>query len=214
MTRQNALPTQFTELQQDASGMVQPVAVINLITAKQYKESRTKRDRTWEKSNPANSYRIPADLRIPAKDISASLVSIAAEYLTTISSVAAALMAFSLAHLRSGKLEIEARPKAERRTLTLDWTELKDGWPRDIKPRKRKSKESVVVKERHVFLGYRWGADLDKQINAIVKQTGVPGGEVVVFLLSYAIKKYQEGQLSLTPKTITVTNQVNPAWGA
>jgi len=206
MTRQNALPTPST-------GLIQPVEVISLITAKQDKESRSKRDRTWEKSNPANSYRIPADLRIQAKDISANLVSIAAEYLTTISSVAAALMAFSLSHLRSGKLEIEVRPKAERRTLTLDWTELKDGWPQEIKPIKKKTKNTVLVKERHVFLGYRWGADLDKQINALVKQTGVPGGEVVVFLLMYAIKKYQEGQLSLIPKTVTVTNQVNPTWG-
>lgn len=205
MTRQNALPTPTT-------GLIQPVEVISLITAKQEKESRAKRDRTWEKSNPANSYRIPADLRIQAKDISASLVSIAAEYLTTISSVAAALMAFSLSHLRSGKLGIEVRPKAERRTLTLDWTELKDGWPQEIKPIKKKTKNTVLAKERHVFLGYRWGADLDKQINALVKQTGVPGGEVVVFLLMYAIKKYQEGQLSLIPKTVTVTNQVNPTW--
>ncbi len=206
MTRQNALPTPST-------GLIQPVEVISLITAKQEKEARAKRDRTWEKSNPANSYRIPADLRIQAKDISANLVSIAAEYLTTISSVAAALMAFSLSHLRSGKLEIEVRPKAERRTLTLDWTELKDGWPQEIKPIKKKTKDTVLVKERHVFLGYRWGADLDRQINALVKQTGVPGGEVVVFLLMYAIKKYQEGQLSLIPKTVTVTNQVNPTWG-
>jgi len=213
MTRQNALSQQTAELQKDASGMVQPVAVVNLITAKQEKESRAKRDRTWEKGNPANSYRIPADLRIPAKDISASLVSIAAEYLTTISSVAAAFMAFSLSHLRSGKLEIAARPKPERRTLSLDWTELENSWPQEIKPRKRKSKDNVLAKEKHIFLGYRWGADMDKQINAIVQQTGVPGGEVVVFLLKYAIQKYQEGQLSLIPKTVTVTNQVNPGWG-
>lgn len=214
MTRQNILSTPSSELQADASGMVPPVAVISLITAKQDKESRSKRDRTWEKGNPANSYRIPIDLRVSAKDISASLVSIAAEYLTTISSVAAALMSFSLSHLRSGKLEIEGRPKAERRSMTLDWTELENGWPQEIKPLKRKSKDSVLVKEACVFLGYRWGADLDRQINAIAKQTGVPGGEVVVFLLRYAIKKYQAGQLSLVPKTITVTNQVNPAWGS
>ena len=112
MTRQNALPTPST-------GLIQPVEVISLITARQEKESRSKRDRTWEKSNPANSYRIPADLRIQAKDISANLVSIAAEYLTTISSVAAALMAFSLSHLRSGKLEIEVRPKAERKEILV-----------------------------------------------------------------------------------------------
>lgn len=213
MTRQNALSQQTAELQKDASGMVQPVTVVNLITAKQEKESRAKRDRTWEKGNPANSYRIPADLRIPAKDISASLVSIAADYLTTISSVAAAFMAFSLSHLRSGKLEIAARPKPERRTLSLDWTELENSWPQEIKPHKRKPKDNVLVKEKHIFLGYRWGADMDKQINAIVQQTGVPGGEVVVFLLKYAIQKYQEGQLSLIPKTVTVTNQVNPGWG-
>lgn len=214
MSRQNALAPQSIELHKDASGMVQPVAVASLITAKQDKESRAKRDRTWEKGNPANSYRIPAELRIQAKDVSATLVSIASEYLTTISSVAAALMAFSLSHLRSGKLEIEARPKPERRTLTLEWTELKDGWPREIKPRKNKTKDNVLVKENPVFLGYRWGADLDKQINAIAEQTGVPGGEVVMFLLIYALKKYQEGKLSLIPKTVTVANQVNPVWGS
>jgi len=215
MSRQNAISHPSAELQKDISGMVQPIEVVSLITtAKHDKESRARHDRTWEKGNPAKSYRIPADLRVPAKDISASLVSIASGYLTTSSSVATALISFSLSQLRSGKLEIEAHPNPERRTMTLDWMELEDGWPREIKPLKSKAKNNaLVVKENHVFLGYRWGADMDKQINATAKQTGVSAGEVVVFLLTYAIKKYKTGQLSLIPKTVTVTNQVNPSWG-
>lgn len=45
MTRQNALPIPSTELKRDSSGLIQPVEVISLITAKQDKEARAKRDR-------------------------------------------------------------------------------------------------------------------------------------------------------------------------
>lgn len=213
MARQNAFHHRTTILPTDADGMIQPVDVTHMIpTARQAKESRTRRRRDWEKKNPSNSYRVPSELHMRAKEISASLSSIAGEYLSTTSSVAAAFVTFSLSHLRSGKLTIEPHPNPERRTLTLHWTEVENGWPKEIKPLKRK-KEGVLAKKDSIFLGYRWGADIDKQIEAIAKQTGVPGGEVVVFLLNHAIEAYRRGQLTLTPEAVVVTNKVTSSYG-
>lgn len=213
MTRQNPLSPGNAALPKDASGMIQPVDMASMIpTAKQAKENAKRDERGWEKKNPSSSYRVPSNLCIRAKDINASLVNIAAEFMTTSSSAAAALIAFSLSHLREGRLMIEARPtKPERRTLSLDWTETESGWPKEVKAARKKKKDDVRITERPVFLSYRWGADIDKQIEAVAKRTGVPGGEVVVFLLNYAIKAYQDGHLSLVPKSVVVANKVTPS---
>ena len=115
MPRQNALER---HLQKDASGLVQPVEVMNIIpTARQEKESRAKRTRSWEKKNRSHSYRIPVELHMPARDLSASLSGIASEFLTSASNVAEAFMAFSLSHLHSGRLTIQSKPNPERQEL-------------------------------------------------------------------------------------------------
>ena len=211
MPRQNALER---HLQKDASGLVQPVEVMNIIpTARQEKESRAKRTRSWEKKNRSHSYRIPVELHMPARDLSASLSGIASEFLTSASNVAEAFMAFSLSHLHSGRLTIQSKPNPERRSLSLEWKEVESGRPREVKPGTKK-KKNEWLEARPVFLSYRWSADISNQIQAIVTKTGVSGGEVVVFLLSHALQAYQAGHLIITPHSVVVTNTVTPSWGA
>ena len=211
MPRQNALER---HLQKDASGLVQPVEVMNIIpTARQEKESRAKRTRSWEKKNRSHSYRIPVELHMPARDLSASLSGIASEFLTSASNVAEAFMAFSLSHLHSGRLTIRSKPNPERRSLSLTRKEVESGRPREVKPGTKKKKNEWL--EAHpVFLSYRWSTDISNQIQAIVTKTGVSGGEVVVFLLSHALQAYQAGHLIITPHSVVVTNTVTPSWGA
>jgi len=211
MPRQNALER---HLQKDASGLVQPVEVMTIIpTARQEKESRAKRTRSWEKKNRSHSYRIPVELHMPARDLSASLSGIASEFLTSASNVAEAFMAFSLSHLHSGRLTIQSKPNPERSTLSLEWKEVESGRPREVKPGTKK-KKNEWLEARPVFLSYRWSADISNQIQAIVTKTGVSGGEVVVFLLSHALQAYQAGHLIITPHSVVVTNTVTPSWGA
>lgn len=211
MPRQNALER---HLQKDASGLVQPVEVMNIIpTARQEKESRAKRMRSWEKKNRSHSYRIPVELHMPARDLSASLSGIASEFLTSASNVAEAFMAFSLSHLHSGRLTIQSKPNPERRSLSLEWKEVESGRPREVKPGTKK-KKNEWLEARPVFLSYRWSADISNQIQAIVQKTGVSGGEVVVFLLSHALQAYRAGHLIITPHSVVVTNTVTPSWGA
>ena len=211
MPRQNALER---HLQKDASGLVQPVEVMTIIpTARQEKESRAKRTRSWEKKNRSHSYRIPVELHMPARDLSASLSGIASEFLTSASNVAEAFMAFSLSHLHSGRLTIQSKPNPERRSLSLEWKEVESGRPREVKPGTKK-KKNEWLEARPVFLSYRWSADTSNQIQAIVTKTGVSGGEVVVFLLSHALQAYQAGHLIITPHSVVVTNTVTPSWGA
>ena len=210
MSRQNALDK---HLQKDASGLVQPVEVMNIIpTARQVKESRAKRTRTWEKKNRSHSYRIPAEFHVEARDLSANLSGIASEFLTSASNVAEAFMQYSLTHLHSSQLTIQSKPNPERRSLSLDWREVENGWPREVKP-KIKKKKSEWLEARPVFLSYRWSADTSIQIQGIVKRNGVSGGEVVIFLLNYALQAYLAGRLVLTPHSVVVSNTVTSSWG-
>ena len=213
MARQNALsPTH--NIPKDADGKYLPVEPASLFqTAKQEKESRPKQTRKWEKDNPTRAYRVPRSLILKAKDIQSSVVSVAEDYLTTASSMAALLMTYALSHLRAGNFTIEGRPKSERRTLSLEWTEVEQGWPREIKPRKPKKKDSTVLTGVQTVMGYRWSEDMHMQIKAIVKQTGVSSGEVVIYLLDYSLTAYRAGKFIPSIEPVTIANKA-VAWGA
>lgn len=217
MPRQNLLNIKQFETAPDQPAFIQPVELLKLLTHESRDEPEPKKNRDWEKKNRSFCYRVPAELAVQARDINAILATLAAEYMTTNSSVAAALMSFSLSHLRAGKLQIEGRPKVHRRNLSLDWSELTNGWPRDVRPTRRAVKKAdpepkLMAEQKHIYIGYRWGQDLDTQAGAISRQTGVPAGEVVVYLLMYAIQNYKAGKLGLTPKSVTVSNHVTPTW--
>jgi hypothetical protein len=212
MTRQNALSPAL-KIPKDENGNYLPVDPISLFqTAKQEKESRPKQTRNWEKGNRPRTYRAPRSLSVKAKDIQSSVVSVAEDYLTTASSMAALFMTYALTHLRAGNLAIEGQPKLERHTLTLEWTEVEQGWPREIKPRKSK-KKSVLPQEKRVYISYRWSDDLHTQIQAIVKQTGVASGEVVAYLLDYSLAAYRAGKFSPKIEPVTIANKA-VSWGS
>jgi hypothetical protein len=211
MPRQNPLPPNPLGLPTDESGLVLPVSVASLITSRQAKESRAKRKRKWEKDNPAIRYRIPLELHVRARQISTALESIANDYMTTVSSVAAAFMESSLSHVHSGELILEGQPKPERRKMALRWDETKSGWPREIKSVRKKSK--VLEKQKPVFLAYRWGADINNQVRGIITETGIASGDVVVRLLEYALSLYRAGRLTPRIESIAVSNKMT-VWGS
>ncbi len=215
MSRQNPMPHTTTHNNED--GPVKPVEVTSLFsiqTAAQHKATSAKRTRTWEKNHRTIGYLIPIELQVRAKDIREKMNSIANEHLTTVSSVASAFMQFSLSHLHANKLTLIGRPKTERRTLTLHWTESQDGWPKDIKQVNRNKKMNPLITPRRLYLGHRWGEDIDAQIIALRKKTAVSSGEIVVYLLGYALNAYQSGRLHLHSESVTVANQVSPIFGS
>jgi hypothetical protein len=203
MSRQNPI-------QQPVSA-VQPVEASSLFqvkTAMEDKRTRLKRTRNWEKQNRAIGYLIPKELHLKAKGISESLLPIAAERMTTVSSVATAFMQYALLHVHANKLTLRGMPNAERRTMTLHWKEIEKGWPREIKPLKKHRQESVLTKPKPMHLAHRWGADIDREIRALSKNSGTARGEVVVFLLGYALDAYKSGNLILESEAIEVANRV------
>ncbi len=214
MPRQKIYPSALNNIPKDENGNYLPVETLSILqTPKQAKESRARRERKWERNNRAKTYRVPAALNLKAKDIQASLVSIASEYLTTTSSMAAAFMDYALTHLRAGKFQIDAQPKPERRTLTIEWKEIEEsGWPREIKACRPK-KANALMREERIFFGYRWSEDLNRQVQAIIKQTGISGGEVVAYLLSYSISAYRAGKLIPEITSVTISNKVS-TWGS
>ncbi|MBK8781704.1 MAG: hypothetical protein IPO22_07815 [Anaerolineales bacterium] len=193
MSRQDA----FAHLKKDAQ---EPVKIIP--------QARTqKRDnRAWDRAHRGMSYRIPSSLHVQAKDIRATILGLAHQHMTSTSSVANALMGFSLAHVRQGKLVIEARPNANRRKMILTWAESSE-WPQEIQPAKR----AIKMGNANVVLTYRWGKDVSTQIKALAG-TEVSVGEVVVFLLSYAVEAHKQGHLRLKEEAFVVSQKVSPTW--
>ena len=193
MPRQDA----FAHLKKDAQ---EPVKIIPL--ARQQKRD----NRAWDRAHRGMSYRIPSPLHEQAKDVRASILGLAHQHMTSASSVAAALMGFSLAHVRQGKLVIEARPNAKRRKMMLTWAEA-DEWPQEIQPTKR----AIKTADADVVLTYRWGKDVGTQIKALAG-VEISVGEVVVFLLRYAIEAHKEGHLRLKEEAFVVSQKVSPTW--
>ena len=193
MSRQDA----FVHLKKEAQ---EPVNIIP--------QARTqKRDnRAWDRAHRGMSYRIPSSLHEQAKDIRAIILGLAHQHMTSTSSVANALMGFSLARVRQGKLLIESRPNANRRKMILTWAESSE-WPQEIQPAKR----AVKIGNSEIVLTYRWGKDVGMQIKALA---GVElcVGEVVVFLLSHAIEAHKQGNLRLKEEAFVVSQKVSPTW--
>jgi len=195
MPRRNA----FDRLRKDPQ---QPIATIPRA------QEKRRENRTWDQAHPVISYFIPSPFNEQAKDIRAVILALSQKHMTTISSVATAFINFSLAHIRQGKLRIETRPNAARRKLTLTWEEVEDGWPQETP---QPSKHDKKNKAKNLYLGYRWGRDVDAQIKALAGESISPG-EIVVFLLTYAINAHKKGRLRLKEETVVVAQKVSATW--
>jgi len=193
MPRQDA----FAHLKKDAQ---EPVKIIPL--ARQQKRD----NRAWDRAHRGMSYRIPSLLHEQAKDVRASILGLAHQHMTSTSSVAAALMSFSLAHVRQGKLVIDAHPNANRRKMILTWAEA-DEWPQEIQPARR----AIKTADADVVLTYRWGKDVGTQIKALAGAE-ISVGEVVVFLLHYALEAHKQGHLRLKEEAFVVSQKVSATW--
>lgn len=194
MTRRNPLD----RLRSDAQS---PIATIPLA------QGHKRDNRAWDRAHPGISYRIPLPLHVQAKDIRATILGLAHQHMTSTSSVANALMSYSLAQVRQGKLAIEARPNVNRRKMILTWMEA-DEWPQEI-PQHTKHANNTKVKA--VYLNYRWGKDVDSQIKALAGKA-ISVGEVVVFLLHYALEAHKQGHLRLKEEAVVVSQKVSPTW--
>jgi len=189
MTRRNALERLRNNAQDPISSI--PLA-----------RGRKRSNRSWDRVHRGISYFVPAILNEQAKVVRASILALAQNHMTNTSSVAAALIEFSLTHARQGKLVVEARPNANRRKMALTWEEV-DGWPQKIP---QVVKRIVKDKTKNIYLNYRWDRELDMQIKALAGEAISPG-EVVVFLLNYALAAHKQGRLMLKEEAIAVTKK-------
>ena len=149
---------------------------------------------------------IPAALHLRAKDIRSLILGLAYRHMTSSSSVATALMNYSLTHVRQGEFHIEARPNPRRRKMSLTWEEG-DDWPQEIETAQRPPKKAAAT----LILTYRWGRDVDQQIKALAG-VEVCIGEVMVRLLDYALDSHKKGRFRLKEEAVVVSQRVSPTW--
>ena len=210
MTRQNAFAPQST-LPKDESGFTMPTPVSDVIPiAKQMKQARSNtRNRSWDKAHPTSSYRIPAELYLRASDVRTFILHLAEDKMTSVGVIANAMMTYALGHVREGKLHIAPHPKADRRKLTLMMVEV-NGWPRDPKQLST-PKTSPKKKAPSVVLSYRWSKENNMQIKAL-SGNAISEGELVVFLLNYAMEGYIGGSLQFQEVMHTASQIVGATW--
>ena len=194
MTRRNALD-RLRNNPQD------PISFIPLA------QRRKRSNRSWDQVHRGISYFIPTSLNEQAKDIRADILALAQNHITNTSNIAAALIAFSLTHVRQGKLVVEARTNANRRKMALIWEEMNERPQKIPQPLKRVVKD----KTKDMYLNYRWGRDMDTEIKSLAGDAISPG-EVVVFLLNYALAAYKGGRLMLKEDVAVLTKKVTPTW--
>ncbi len=160
-------------------------------------------ERVWEQEHRGASYFIPTALNEKAKDIRASILALAQRHMTTTSSVATALMNYALRDVRLGKVTLDPRPNPRRRKMTLILEETKD-WPQEIpQPLKR-----AIKTTKDFVLTYRWGRDINAQIKSL-SGDHISAGEVVVFLLDYALAEYKNGKCKFRETAITLAQEVS-----
>jgi hypothetical protein len=198
--RRSAFQRAGAHLQQTpSSGFVpshEPLTTIPLTAKKQRADHRA-----WEKSHPSNSYYIPEHLLEEAKNIRDEIKAITSENMTNTTSVATALIEYALKNVRKGELEISAQPNPLRRKMTVKLVEA-DGWP---KPKSEKNSRPTKAHKRMnrliAYLNYRWGTDIDRQIE-VLAGTALSKGEVVIFLLHYALTAYNKGRIKFVAQPV------------
>ena len=91
--------------------------------------------------------------------------------------------------------------------MTLAWEESRDRLPQEIpQPRKLPAQG-----RKELYMNYRWGRDVDMQIKALAG-TAIAPGEIVVFLLHYALAAYRDGVMRLKEETVVVSQKVSSTW--
>ncbi len=190
----------FARLKQPLSpapvGGTQPPRPIDLIP----RPKKRRRRRDWERVNPTQSYKIPADFHDRAKAVRKALLGLAQQYQSTVDDVARALMGAALAAVREGEIQLEYRPNPQGRKMSVEVVRA-GGWPQKElpKPKQRTRKKPLVM-------AFRWSAEVGKEITRLAGEA--PKGAVVVLLLEAALERVKAGKWGLRPRPVAVKQEV------
>jgi hypothetical protein len=91
--------------------------------------------------------------------------------------------------------------------MSLVWAEVENSLPQDIP----QPKKLMTKSQKDLYINYRWGRDVDLQIKALAG-TAIAPGEIVVFLLQYALAAYRNGTMRLKEETVVVSQKVSSTW--
>ncbi len=163
-------------------------------------EPRKKRERTWEKAHQGQV----ATYRGVAPEMHQTLLHLAESLSVPVDEVARAFLEFSLAHHKSGDLPIHPHPKAQRMTLYPDGsaasTKKSEGWLKEAFSSSRpgkKGKKGSQPKRWEARVSYRLPVTLKQEVKDLADDHTVGVGELVFFLLQYALIAYERGDLRL-----------------
>ena len=173
-------------------------------------EPRKKTKQKWKKSSHGeiSTYRgIPTETH-------QTLINLANSLGVPVDEVVRTLLEFGIAHYRSGDLELNPHPKAQRMTLFPDgilvptlhpqnWLHEAFPLPKSVKRGKKKSTES---KPWEVRVSYRLPSSLKSEVKQIANTHTVGVGELVLFFFKFGLEAFESGRLKLEPHIKVVGN--------
>ena len=174
-------------------------------------QPRKKRNRDWEKKHQAET----VTYRGVPKEVQNWVERVADGLLVPRDEVVRAFLEFGLSQYQSGQLTIFAYPKAQRMTLypeskfasavpvkqntdVQNWLDV--AFPttaRKVSEKNKSKKENPASWKIRVT--YRIPIQLKEEIRSMAEEHTLPVGEVVWFLIEYALKAYRDGKLNLNP---------------
>ncbi|MEA3349564.1 MAG: hypothetical protein U9Q82_02965 [Chloroflexota bacterium] len=170
-----------------------------------WRPEKRDRDREWEASNRAYSYR-----SVDPK-INHALLELAEDLMVSVSDVADVFIRYGLACIERGELQVQSRIKPQSRRMTLinddedDWQEA--SWNQTPPTKKKRRKKAEQDDQEQLWkqqVGYRVQPETHAALRKLAKAHNVSSGDVITLLCGHSLNAYQSGKLILNPRPVTV----------
>lgn len=186
-----------------------PKSVLEMLS---FEKPSVNRSRSYEKKNPATSYRIPTPLIQIAKEAQEKILGIAENDEDgkprsglNVDTIADAILRWAIRRVTENPkkyLPQSVSPKAKSGTTVYaaEWEDWNGTPPVQIAPRRRNKKNQTP----RFHISYRLQAKTTQEIKDFSVKSGLSLGELFLYLLQFGIAGHEKGQFRIKPTTVQI----------
>jgi hypothetical protein len=185
-----------------------PTSVLDMLNVG---KSAPKRKRNWESKRPAAVYRIPAPLIETAKEAQGKILSCAENDETgkprlgiSADIVADVILRWAIKHIKENPralpTALNPRSKTGLTAYAAEWEDW-DGTPPTTAPRRKTQKKQTP----RFLIAYRIREKTKNDIKEIAQETGLPLGELFLYLVQFGLTGHDKGRFRIKPTDPEVT---------
>lgn len=187
-----------------------PTSVLDMLNVG---KSAPKRKRNWESQRPAAVYRIPAPLIETAKEAQGKILSCAENDETgkprlglSADIVADVILRWAIKHIQENPralptTALNPRSKTGLTAYAAEWEDW-DGTPPVYPTPRRRNKKKQTPK---LLMAYRIRETTKNDIKEIAQETGLPLGELFLYLIQFGLTGHKKGRFRIKPTGPEVT---------